>query len=66
VIAGISTTRKGCSYFFPFSGSTFGSLVAYLAGYERTKAALHFAPDEPLTTIPIRRSLSDRIAETKR
>src|SRR5450631_4281483 len=47
VVAGFAATAKGCSY-YPFSGSTFGTLAAELRRYEQTKSALHFTPEAPL------------------
>jgi hypothetical protein len=37
-----------------------------IEGYERTKSALHFGPDEPLTPSLVRKLLEARIAEGKR
>src|SRR4051794_11785611 len=45
VIAGFAPTKKGCSY-FPFSGSTLGTLAKELSAYSQTKSALHFDPEE--------------------
>ena len=64
VVAGFAATKTGCSY-FPFSGSTLGTLVADLEGYEVTKSALHFRPDVPLPNKLIRKLVKARIAETK-
>lgn len=62
VIAGFSATAKGCSY-YPFSGSTLGTLAAKLAAYDKTKSALHFVPDEPLPASLVRVLIKTRIAE---
>src|SRR3954468_1251207 len=43
VIAGFAPTKKGCSY-FPFSGTTLGTLAKELSGHEQTKSSLHFDP----------------------
>jgi uncharacterized protein YdhG (YjbR/CyaY superfamily) len=64
VVAGFAATTRGCSY-FPFSGSTLGTLADDLQGYDRTKSALHFPVDRPLPTRLVRRLLQARIAETK-
>src|SRR6267143_7260905 len=40
IVAGFAATKKGCSY-FPFSGSTLGTLADELEHDERTKSALH-------------------------
>lgn len=63
VIAGFLATRAGCSY-FPFSGTTLGTLSAELGAYERTKSALHFDLKRPLTARLVRKLLVARIAET--
>jgi uncharacterized protein YdhG (YjbR/CyaY superfamily) len=62
VIAGFAATSKGCSY-YPFSGTTLGTLADDIDGYERTKSALHFGPDTPLPTSLVRKLLRARIAE---
>ena len=64
VVAGFCATAKGCSY-FPFSGSTLKTLAADLRAYEKTKASLHFHPDEPLPTSLVRKLIKTRIAETR-
>jgi uncharacterized protein YdhG (YjbR/CyaY superfamily) len=64
VVAGFSATSKGCSY-FPFSGSTLGTLAADLRGYDQTKSALHFSPDAPLPAPLVRKLIKARIAEEK-
>jgi uncharacterized protein YdhG (YjbR/CyaY superfamily) len=63
VVAGFSATVKGCSY-FPFSGSTLRTLAGDLRGYDKTKGALHFRPDEPLPATLVRKLLKTRMAET--
>jgi uncharacterized protein YdhG (YjbR/CyaY superfamily) len=65
VVAGFSATAKGCSY-FPFSGSTLGTLADQLRGFEQTKSSLHFDPEKPLPVTLVRSLLKARIAETKR
>jgi uncharacterized protein YdhG (YjbR/CyaY superfamily) len=63
VVAGFAATAKGCSY-FPFSGSTLGTLADELADYDRTKSALHFDPARPLPVTLVRKLVKTRIAET--
>ncbi len=63
VIAGFQATAKGCSY-YPFSGTTLGTLAADLRSYGKTKSAIHFRPDEPLPAGLVRKLLRARIAET--
>lgn len=62
VVAGFAATATGCSY-FPFSGTTLDTLAPELAGYGRTKSALHFAADRPLPPALVRKLLRARIAE---
>jgi uncharacterized protein YdhG (YjbR/CyaY superfamily) len=64
VVAGFQATAKGCSY-YPFSGSTLGTLGAELAAYDQTKSALHFDPERPLPATLVRKLLSARVAETR-
>ena|ERR1700704_2897790 len=63
VVAGFAATKKGCSY-FPFSGSTLGTLADELEDYEQTKSALHFDPAAPLPATLVRKLIKARIAET--
>jgi len=65
IVAGFSATTKGCSY-FPFSGSTFATLADELDGYDRTKSALHFSPEDGLPATLVRKLIKTRIAETRR
>jgi uncharacterized protein YdhG (YjbR/CyaY superfamily) len=62
IVAGFAATAKGCSY-FPFSGSTLGTLVAELEDYGGTKSSLHFDPAEPLPTTLVRKLIKTRIVE---
>jgi uncharacterized protein YdhG (YjbR/CyaY superfamily) len=63
VVAGFQATSKGCSY-YPFSGRTLQTLAEDVAGYERTKSALHFASERPLARALVKKLLAARIAET--
>ena len=65
VVAGFLATQKGCSY-YPFSGTTLGTLASELEGYDRTKSALHFTPEHPLPAALVRKLIDTRLAETKR
>jgi uncharacterized protein YdhG (YjbR/CyaY superfamily) len=66
IVAGFAATAKGCSY-FPFSGSTLGTLARELVAYEKTKSSLHFDPEKPLPKSLVRKLLKARMAEsTKR
>jgi uncharacterized protein YdhG (YjbR/CyaY superfamily) len=62
VIAGFAATSTGCSY-YPFSGSTLGTLAGDVESYRQSKGALHF--DKPLPTTLVRKLLRARIAESK-
>jgi uncharacterized protein YdhG (YjbR/CyaY superfamily) len=62
IIAGFSATSTGCSY-YPFSGTTLTTLADDIAGYNKTKSALHFGPDKPLPASLVRKLLNARIAE---
>lgn len=64
VVAGFQATKKGCSY-YPFSGTTFETLAGELRGYDKTKSALHFHPDEPLPATLVRKLIKARVAETR-
>jgi uncharacterized protein YdhG (YjbR/CyaY superfamily) len=63
IVAGFAATKKGCSY-FPFSGSTLGTLADELEDYEQTKSSLHFDPAAPLPATLVRKLIKARIAET--
>ena len=62
VVAGFLVTSAGCS-FFPFSGTTLDTIAADIAGYSRTKSALHFDPERGLPSTLLRKLLKARLAE---
>lgn len=62
VVAGFLATAKGCSY-YPFSGATLDALGDEIAGYSRTKSALHFDVSEGLPRALVERLLRARLAE---
>jgi uncharacterized protein YdhG (YjbR/CyaY superfamily) len=62
VIAGFLATGKGCSY-YTFSGRTLTTLSSALAGYSRTKGALHFDAERGLPATLVRKLVKARIAE---
>jgi len=64
VVAGFAATAKGCSY-FPFSGSTLGTLAAELEGYGGTKGSLHFSPKRGLPATLVRKLVRTRRAEAR-
>jgi uncharacterized protein YdhG (YjbR/CyaY superfamily) len=62
VVAGFqATTRGGAVY--PFSGATLGALGDALAGFSRTKSALHLRVDRPLSAALVRKVVRARVAE---
>ena len=64
IVAGFAATARGCSY-YPFSGTTLGTLAADLEGWEKTKSAVHFGPDRPLPRALVRELILTRMAERK-
>jgi uncharacterized protein YdhG (YjbR/CyaY superfamily) len=62
VVAGFSAARRHLSY-LPHSGAVLTTLDADLAGYERSKGALRFAPDAPLPDHLVRALVEARLAE---
>jgi uncharacterized protein YdhG (YjbR/CyaY superfamily) len=62
IVAGFAVRTSGCSY-YPFSGTTLRTLAPDLQGYEGTKSAVHFGPEQPLPTVLVRKLLRARIAE---
>ena len=64
IVAGFQATATGCSY-YPFSGTTLGTLQRELKAYAGTKSAVHFAPDRPLPVALVRKLIRTRIAEGK-
>ncbi len=62
VVAGFQATSTGCSY-YPFSGSTLDGLGDALAGFSRTRSALHFDAARPLPAALVRRLVRARLAE---
>jgi uncharacterized protein YdhG (YjbR/CyaY superfamily) len=64
IVAGFAATANGGSY-YPFSGTTLGTLASDLEGWEGTKSAVHFSPDRPLPKALVRKLIRTRIAEEK-
>lgn len=62
VVAGFQATKKGGSY-YPFSGSTLGTVARFVSTYDQTKSALHFLPEKPLPMTLVRRLIKARMAE---
>ena len=65
VVAGFQATARGGSY-YPFSGSTLDALGDAVAGFSRTKSALHFDTARPLPAALVKRLLRARLAEQPR
>lgn len=62
VVAGFQATARGGSL-YPFSGSTLDALGDALAGFSRTKSALHFTTDRPPSAAVVRKVVRARLAE---
>jgi uncharacterized protein YdhG (YjbR/CyaY superfamily) len=62
IVAGFMATKGGGSY-YPFSGATLSKLAAEVAGYGRTKSALHFDAQRPLPETLVRKLVRARLAE---
>ncbi len=64
VVAGFRATSTGCSY-YPFSGSTLGALGDVLEDFVRTKSALHFDADQPLSPALVKKLVRARLDELR-
>ena len=64
VIGGFAARSTGGSY-YPFSGTTLATLADELADYSKTKSAVHFGPDQPLSDALVRKLIEARVAETR-
>jgi uncharacterized protein YdhG (YjbR/CyaY superfamily) len=62
VVGGFAAGKKNCSY-YPFSGRTLKTLKSHLTKYKKTKSALHFAFDKPLSKKTMNLLLLTRITE---
>jgi uncharacterized protein YdhG (YjbR/CyaY superfamily) len=62
VLVGFGASAKHCS-FFPMSGRTIGDHAELLAGYETSKGAIRFTPEEPLPDPLLRKLIKARRAE---
>ena len=60
-VAGVAARKNGCSY-YPMSGSVLDSFELGALGYTRTKGALQFPADAPLSLSLIRKLLEARLA----
>jgi len=61
-IAGFAAFTNHLSY-LPHSGSVLDELGADIAGYRSTKGSLHFAVDEPLPDVLVRRLVEARMRQ---
>jgi uncharacterized protein YdhG (YjbR/CyaY superfamily) len=64
IVAGFAATATGGSY-YPFSGTTLGTLAHELEGYEGTKSAVHFSAERPLPRALVGKLIRARMAEEK-
>jgi uncharacterized protein YdhG (YjbR/CyaY superfamily) len=64
VVAGFAAFKNHLSY-LPFSGSVLEQLPDEIAGFKRTKSALHFPVDQPLPEPLVRRLIEVRLKEIK-
>ena len=64
IVAGFAATTNGGSY-YPFSGTTLGTLADDLEGWEGTKSAVHFSADRPLPKALVRKLVKTRMAEER-
>jgi uncharacterized protein YdhG (YjbR/CyaY superfamily) len=62
VVAGFAAYKNHMSY-FPFSGSILSTLDSSLEGRARTKSALHFSEESPLSTELVTLLIQTRMAE---
>ncbi len=62
VVAGFAATARGGSY-YPFSGTTLTTVAADLEGLSKTKSAVHFTADQPLSAALVRKLVKARLAE---
>ena len=62
VVAGFAAFKDHLSY-LPHSGSVLSELSDELAGYTRTKGSLHFAIDEPLPDLLVRKLIETRMRQ---
>lgn len=62
VVAGFAATAGGGSY-YPFSGTTLGTLAAELTGWSGTKSAVHFTREKPLPAALVKKLIQARLRE---
>jgi uncharacterized protein YdhG (YjbR/CyaY superfamily) len=62
VVAGFAAFTHHLAY-LPHSGTVLPTLATELAGYERTKSSLHFAPDTPLPDTLVGQLIGTRLRE---
>lgn len=63
-VAGFAAFTRHLSY-LPHSGSVLSALADDLTGYQATKGALHFAPDQPLPVELVRKLIDTRMCEVE-
>ena len=62
VVAGLAVNKTFCSY-YPFSGSVLDEVGEAIGGFSRTKSALHFPFDEPLSPAVVRVLIDARLRQ---
>jgi uncharacterized protein YdhG (YjbR/CyaY superfamily) len=65
VVAGFAAFKNHLAY-LPHSGSVLAELADELVGYECTSGSLHFAVDEPLSDVLVRRLVEAKLAQLGR
>ena len=65
VVAGFAPFKNHLTY-VPHSGSVLAQLPVELAGYEKTKSAVHFAIDKPLPKTLVKKLIEVRLKEIRR
>ena len=63
-VAGIAARKDGCSY-YPMSGRVLDGIDVEALGMTRTKGALQFAADKPLTKTLLKQLVTLRLAELR-
>jgi uncharacterized protein YdhG (YjbR/CyaY superfamily) len=65
LLVGFGAGRSFCSFYL-CSGATIAAHAADVVGFEGTKSALHFTPDEPLPAALVKKLVKARLAENAR
>src|SRR3954452_24341233 len=65
VVAGFAAVKNHLAY-LPHSRSVLAELADELVGYECTSGSLHFAVDEPLSDVLVRRLVEAKLAQDRK